>query len=128
MVFIKKRVIISFFISGILPLLICSLFFQSYEAFNNYFKSPTTASRWVQKSVNEFQYADHIHSLFSTASDSVGQSAGFTEKNSGKLPLPFMNVESIGLSGRWIQQGGNFILKPQFNESVSSSTSSGGNM
>ena len=62
--------------------------------------------------------------IWSTTSDSVGQTnAVNNEKSSEKLPLPFMNIESVGISGRWIQQDGNFILKPQFNGSISSSSS-----
>lgn len=29
-----------------------------------------------------------------------------------KLPLPFLDVESIGLSGRWVEKYGNFVMKP----------------
>lgn len=30
----------------------------------------------------------------------------------GKLPLPFFDVESVGLRGRWEEMGGNFLLRP----------------
>lgn len=30
-----------------------------------------------------------------------------------KIPLPFMEVESLGLKGRWIESQGNYILKPK---------------
>ncbi|CAM9182146.1 unnamed protein product, partial [Ectocarpus sp. 12 AP-2014] len=31
---------------------------------------------------------------------------------SGRLPLPFFDVESVGLKGRWEEMGGNFLLRP----------------
>lgn len=33
-----------------------------------------------------------------------------------KIPLPFMNVESLGLKGRWDEKEGNFILRPKNNQ------------
>lgn len=31
---------------------------------------------------------------------------------SGRIPLPFFDVESLGLRGRWEEMGGNFLLRP----------------
>lgn len=54
--------------------------------------------------------------LFSSSTNTEVES---TNERSAKLPLPFMNVESIGLTGRWTEQAGNYILKPHLNESGS---------
>lgn len=44
-----------------------------------------------------------------------------TNKNesttNGRLPLPFMELSSLGLSGRWQEKAGNFILKPKSSSS-----------
>ena len=123
-VIITKRVLLAQFI---IQYLSCSSFFLTNNAFFNkiYPTIEHKRSRWFHECVDECNYAVRSSRsvILSTTSDSMGQTDVVNEKNSGKLPLPFMNVESIGLSGRWIQQGGNFILKPQFNGSMSSSSS-----
>lgn len=44
----------------------------------------------------------------------------FNQSTSRKVPLPLMNIKTIGIAGRWIEKSGNFILKPLLNESTSS--------
>jgi len=40
-----------------------------------------------------------------------------TNTNTGRrLPLPLMEVTSLGLSGRWQEKAGNYILKPKTNK------------
>eukprot|EP00638_Chattonella_subsalsa_P003464 CAMPEP_0117758720 /NCGR_PEP_ID=MMETSP0947-20121206/15571_1 /TAXON_ID=44440 /ORGANISM="Chattonella subsalsa, Strain CCMP2191" /LENGTH=449 /DNA_ID=CAMNT_0005579011 /DNA_START=267 /DNA_END=1616 /DNA_ORIENTATION=+ len=34
------------------------------------------------------------------------------EKTSNKLPLPFLDIESLGLKGDWEEMGGNYLLRP----------------
>lgn len=120
-VIITKRVLLAQFL---IQYLSSSSFFLTNNAFFNkiYPTIEHKRSRWFHVECN---YADRSSRsvIWSTTSDFMGQTDAVNEKNSGKLPLPFMNIESIGLSGRWIQQGGNFILKPQFNGSMSSSSS-----
>eukprot|EP01038_Epipyxis_sp_PR26KG_P010080 gene10080-13546_t len=36
-------------------------------------------------------------------------------QSSAKLPLPFMNINSIGITGRWKENSGNYILTPPQN-------------
>jgi len=36
-----------------------------------------------------------------------------TENQNKKINLPFFDVNSLGISGRWIEQDGNFVLRPQ---------------
>ena len=43
--------------------------------------------------------------------DRVSDVAGSPSKNA-TAKLPFLDVESIGLKGRWIERSGNFILRP----------------
>lgn len=36
-----------------------------------------------------------------------------TAGSNGRLPLPFMELSSVGLIGRWQERAGNYILKPK---------------
>lgn len=123
----KRFFVVQFIIGRIFQFLSCSSFFQTNNAFNKIYPIAYKRTRWFHECNNECNYAVRSISrsvIWSTTSDSVGQTnAVNNEKSSEKLPLPFMNIESVGISGRWIQQDGNFILKPQFNGSISSSSS-----
>ncbi|CAN0277156.1 unnamed protein product, partial [Ectocarpus sp. 4 AP-2014] len=55
----------------------------------------------------------------SAAEDTEGRGESATGRRaqggaggSGRLPLPFFDVESVGLKGRWEEMGGNFLLRP----------------
>jgi len=43
-------------------------------------------------------------------------------KNDRKLPLPFMNKESVGLGGNWEERHGNFILRPSGTTTAAAAT------
>lgn len=49
-------------------------------------------------------------SLPTTAATSAQGVASSTR--SPPLPLPFFDLESLGAAGRWVERGGNFILRP----------------
>ena len=52
-------------------------------------------------------------SALSTESiETTTSSTTITKKTRTKLPLPFMNIEKLGLIGNWQEKYGNFILKP----------------
>ena len=95
------------------PLLLCSVEsfnFLSFKAHNNYVRwakifRPILPSLKLSTKVNA-DVRSYIKSNNTTSSR--------------KLPLPFLNVESIGFSGKWIEKGGNFILKPDVNSTLQS--------
>ncbi|CAM9615467.1 unnamed protein product, partial [Sphacelaria rigidula] len=41
-----------------------------------------------------------------------GETTGNRGSGSGRLPLPFFDVDTLGLRGRWEEMGGNFLLRP----------------
>jgi len=42
----------------------------------------------------------------------AGAAPGAEKGPSPKLPLPFLDVETLGIKGRWEESGGNFVLRP----------------
>lgn len=49
------------------------------------------------------------------STETTTSSTTITKKTRTKLPLPFMNIEKLGLIGNWQEKYGNFILKPTNN-------------
>lgn len=56
-----------------------------------------------------------LSSALSTTTASIETTTTTTKKTRTKLPLPFMNIEKLGLIGNWQEKYGNFILKPTNN-------------
>ena len=55
----------------------------------------------------------HGNAMNGKGKDKDSSSSSRKEKGGNKVPLPFMELPSLGLAGRWEEKGGNFILRPR---------------
>ena len=74
---------------------------------SNLFLTPKTTISSPLDSSSSQSSATSSESIETTTSSTT-----ITKKTRTKLPLPFMNIEKLGLIGNWQEKYGNFILKP----------------
>ena len=70
-------------------------------------KISTSLFKYSCKIQPSFQRIHSHQQLQGTASETIRD-----ESSKNKIPLPFMQVETIGLAGGWTEKLGNFLLKP----------------
>jgi len=69
---------------------------------------PTSSSTSATTSPSTFEEDDDMAVREGVQEEEVEKG----KEQQRKVPLPFFDVESIGLSGRWQERSGNFILRP----------------
>lgn len=67
-------------------------------------------SRKQANASSSFATEEQQHRLRDASADLSDNAS--PSKKSRKLPLPFLDVESLGIRGRWRESNGNFILEP----------------
>ena len=102
--------------------LLVLLIFNQYSV-HQAFLSSTLFSKLSQIQTRPFNLFADTTTSSTTTSTSTSQGSNSLQKNSNinepvttsgkRLPLPFMELTSLGLSGRWQEKAGNFILKPK---------------
>lgn len=69
-----------------------------------------------RKTAAKNKVVNNTSAVSTTVSTNQGKTDGLSnqadESNQWKIPLPFMNLQSVGAKGRWEERKGNFVLRP----------------